>query len=77
MIKKLGSAVFSNADIVFDDLESDLYTSFNNDIPMILNLDDNNFHDDDDDDDYPESIIILDLWLCIRDLNKSKHVKSK
>ena len=44
---------------------------------MILNLDDNNFHDDDDDDDYPESIIILDLWLCIRDLNKSKHVKSR
>ena len=77
MIKKLGSAVFSNADIVFDDLESDLYTSFNNDILMILNLDDNNFHDDDDDDDYPESIIILDLWLCIGDLNKSKHVKSR
>lgn len=50
MIKKLGSAVFSNADIVFDDLESDLYTSFNNDIPMILNLDDDNFHDDDNDD---------------------------
>ena len=57
MIEEIDNAVFSNDDIVFGDIDSDLVTFFSNDIGRNtiklnnINLDDDNFDDCD-----PETI---------------------
>ena len=64
-LKKLDSAVFSNDDIVFGDLDSYFLTFFSNDISINsitldnTNLDDNNF--DDCDVETNSHVILKDL----------------
>ena len=56
MIEKLDSAVFSNDDKIFGDLDSDFVTFFSNDTDFSsITLDDINLDDDNFDDCDPQS----------------------
>ena len=57
LIEKLGNAVFSNDEIVFGDVDSDIVTFFSNNIGLnSLNLNNNNLDDDNFDDCDPKTI---------------------
>ena len=77
MIEKFNSAVFSNDDIDFGDLDSDFVTFFSNDIGLNsiifdnINLDDDNYFDD----FIQKLLIMFVLWLGIIDISNAKHLK--
>ena len=76
IIEKLDHSVFSNDDIVFGDIDSDIVTFFSNDIGLnsislvILILLRNNLTMV-----ILKLSIILDLWLGIINISNTKHVK--
>ena len=69
-------SVFSNDDIIFGDIDSDIVTFFSNGIVLNsimlnnVNLDDDNLHNCN-----PKTINILNLWLRIINISNTKHVK--
>ena len=76
MIEKLDHALYSNVDIVFGDVDSDIVTFFSNDIVLNsinlknnINLDEDNFDNCD-----PDILIMFDLWLAIINISNIKHL---
>ena len=70
MIEKVGNSVFSNDDIVFGDIDSDIVTFLNNDIGL-KSIKRNNIDQDDD----PKTINHVGLMACYNRYKQPKHIK--
>ena len=78
MIEKVDNAVFSNDDIVFDDIDSDIVTFFPNDLGFnSINLDNINLYGDTFDDCDPETIIHVRFVARYNSFKQHKSCKKK
>ena len=70
MRKRLGSVLFFNYDIDLDDIDSDIVTFFDDCMGLVMiELNNINFDDDIFDEDDPINIVLLDLFLTVKNLN--------
>ena len=77
-IEKLDNAVFSNEDIVFGDIDSDIVRFFIFDIGLhSINLNNVNLDEDNFDDMILKLLIMLSLWFGVIDISNTKHVQKR
>ena len=78
MLEKVDEVIFSVDDIDLDDIDSDTTIFFKDGIGLVtIHLNNINYVSDSFDEDDPKLLLVLDLWLSVRNLNIAKRKKDR